>query len=242
MEKNELAEAEWSQRAREAGLNQVTLAALAGVSPNSVYRAFAGYWSKGLPGYLRAIIAAWEIMSVEQRWNWMENATNEKNKPYVVVFLDKKHALTEVLNAIGVPPDSPSRSNISSDGFWRFVNPGKGHGILFSWVCGPDISYTALRTIIDDTVLAIDASLIRPLTDMEHATYSDDVVATNEAAYNRLDAFRNRFLQAAPPGRVFYQCKAMLNSLDGKAIRSWLKCIDVEIAEILDKNGRLENS
>lgn len=72
MEQDERPEVEWSQRARLAGLNQVTLAALAGVSPNSVYRAFAGYWSKGLPGYLRAIIAAWEIMSVEQRQKWSE--------------------------------------------------------------------------------------------------------------------------------------------------------------------------
>lgn len=78
MEKKEQPEAEWSQRAREAGLNQVTLAALAGVSPNSVYRAFAGYWTRGLSGYLCAIIAAWEIMSVEQRQKWTDALANRR--------------------------------------------------------------------------------------------------------------------------------------------------------------------
>lgn len=69
---------EWEIRARKAGLKQVQLATLAGISPNTVYRAFAGHWNNGdVPGYLKAIIMAWEIMNEDQKKEWRENIASQ---------------------------------------------------------------------------------------------------------------------------------------------------------------------
>jgi len=62
---------EWGLRADAAGLDQKTLARLAGVAPNSVGRGLRGEVGDGsVPGYLRALIVAWELMAPEQRAAW----------------------------------------------------------------------------------------------------------------------------------------------------------------------------
>ncbi|MCW4589717.1 hypothetical protein NO263_03885 [Gluconacetobacter entanii] len=57
----------WGLRARDAGLDQKTLAALTGLAPNSVSRGLRGEWEKGIPAYLPTIIRAWEMLNDEQR-------------------------------------------------------------------------------------------------------------------------------------------------------------------------------
>lgn len=64
---------EWGRRARAAGLDQKTLARLAGVDPNSVSRGLKGEWASGVPGHLRALILAWELMTPEQRDAWVRS-------------------------------------------------------------------------------------------------------------------------------------------------------------------------
>lgn len=56
---------QWGLRALTAGLDQTTLAVLAGVSPNSVSRALREKWTA--PRYLYALIVAWELLTPDQR-------------------------------------------------------------------------------------------------------------------------------------------------------------------------------
>lgn len=65
----------WGQRAHAAGLDQKTLAQLAGAVPNSVSRGLRGEWASGVPGHLRSLILAWELMSPEQRIAWLERVS-----------------------------------------------------------------------------------------------------------------------------------------------------------------------
>ncbi|MBP2310459.1 hypothetical protein GBZ48_35120 [Azospirillum melinis] len=62
---------EWGQRADAAGLAQNTLARLADVAPSSVGRGLRGEFASGVPGYLQALIVAWELMTAEQRAEWL---------------------------------------------------------------------------------------------------------------------------------------------------------------------------
>ncbi len=64
---------EWGRRADAAGLDQITLAKLAGVSENSVSRGLRGAWASGVPGYLLSLIIAWELMSPDQRRDWISS-------------------------------------------------------------------------------------------------------------------------------------------------------------------------
>jgi hypothetical protein len=64
---------EWGRRAHAAGLDQKTLARLAGAAPNSVSRGLKGEWASGVPGHLRALILAWELMTPEQREEWVRS-------------------------------------------------------------------------------------------------------------------------------------------------------------------------
>lgn len=64
----------WGRRAHAAGLDQKTLAELAGVTANSVGRGLRGEFSGAVPGYLRALIVGWELMSERDRGRWLEAA------------------------------------------------------------------------------------------------------------------------------------------------------------------------
>jgi predicted transcriptional regulator len=60
----------WQKRAREAGLSQTQLARLLGVSDNAVSDGLRGKHG-AVPAYLAAAILAWEIMTPEQRDQWV---------------------------------------------------------------------------------------------------------------------------------------------------------------------------
>jgi IS30 family transposase len=62
---------DWRERARKAGLSQVMIAKLTGVHPNTVSRQLRGEWK--MPGYVKSIIVAWELMTEEQRRLFVEN-------------------------------------------------------------------------------------------------------------------------------------------------------------------------
>ncbi len=59
-------------RAKRAGLQQKRLAALLGVSENTVSLQLRGKWESGTPRYVTATIIAWEIMSHADRMRWLE--------------------------------------------------------------------------------------------------------------------------------------------------------------------------
>jgi hypothetical protein len=70
----------WGLRAKSAGLDQKTLARLAGTSPNTVYRGLSGTWGSGVPGYLVSLIVAWEMLTEDQRRALLD-ASEEKGSP-----------------------------------------------------------------------------------------------------------------------------------------------------------------
>ncbi len=60
----------WQVRAKEAGLTQRKLARLCGKPDNTISRQLRGEFGN-VPGYLIAIIIAWEGYSEEQREEWL---------------------------------------------------------------------------------------------------------------------------------------------------------------------------
>lgn len=65
----------WQRRAKDAGLSQVTLARLLGRPVNTISRQIRGEHGD-VPQHLVAVIIAWEMMTSEQREDWMA-ATRE---------------------------------------------------------------------------------------------------------------------------------------------------------------------
>lgn len=63
----------WRDRARNAGLTQRMLARLTGVHENTVSRQFKGDWD--LPQYVKSAVVAWEIMTEEQRREWLQRSS-----------------------------------------------------------------------------------------------------------------------------------------------------------------------
>lgn len=59
---------EWQARLKAAGLTQRKLAALMAMPENTVSRQMKGDWD--VPGYTEAVVAAWEVMSPEDRARW----------------------------------------------------------------------------------------------------------------------------------------------------------------------------
>jgi len=55
----------WQDRLKTAGLTQKQLAAILGVSQNTISRQMIGELT--VPGYVEALVTAWEIMSPDQR-------------------------------------------------------------------------------------------------------------------------------------------------------------------------------
>ena len=71
----------WQQRAKAAGLKQKLLARLLGLYEITVSRQLRGRWQSGTPKATIAAILAWEIMSPEQREQWIEQVERETAAP-----------------------------------------------------------------------------------------------------------------------------------------------------------------
>lgn len=68
----------WQARLRAAALNQKSLASMLGISENTVSRQMKGEWP--VAGYVEAFVEAWEIMTIEQRAEWIKRR-ERKPKP-----------------------------------------------------------------------------------------------------------------------------------------------------------------
>jgi transcriptional regulator with XRE-family HTH domain len=66
----------WQIRAKEAGLSQRLLARIAGKSDNTISRQLRGEFGE-VPGYLVAIIIAWEGMNADKREDWLQQVEGE---------------------------------------------------------------------------------------------------------------------------------------------------------------------
>jgi len=63
--------APWQVRAKQAGLSQKVLAKLLGHAEITISRQLRGHWDSGIPQHVRAAVIAWEIMTPEQRAEWV---------------------------------------------------------------------------------------------------------------------------------------------------------------------------
>lgn len=74
----------WQIRARQAGLTQKKLATLARLNEMTVSRQLRGARQGGIPpGYIMAIVTAWELMDPNLREDWIRsmNAAPVPEKP-----------------------------------------------------------------------------------------------------------------------------------------------------------------
>jgi hypothetical protein len=62
-------------RAKRAGLTQKTLAALLGVTENTASMQLRGKWKSGTPGYVFAMLDAWEMLTHEQRQEMLDRVS-----------------------------------------------------------------------------------------------------------------------------------------------------------------------
>ena len=67
----------WQKRARAAGLTQKTLAKLLGHAEITVSRQLRGHWESGIPLHVIAAVVAWELMTDEQRAEWLSAVDRE---------------------------------------------------------------------------------------------------------------------------------------------------------------------
>ena len=66
----------WQIRAKEAQLSQRLLARIAGKSDNTISRQLRGHFGE-VPGYLVALIIAWENMGEDERADWVRQVERE---------------------------------------------------------------------------------------------------------------------------------------------------------------------
>jgi transcriptional regulator with XRE-family HTH domain len=71
----------WQRRLREVGISQADFAALVGLTPTNLSEGLRGRWKTGVPAYLKAIIVALEVMSPEQRADWVQRRKSDTPKP-----------------------------------------------------------------------------------------------------------------------------------------------------------------
>lgn len=69
----------WQRRAKAAGLNQVRLAKLLGRPVNTISRQIRGE-NGGVPQHLMAVIIAWEMLTPEQRDEWVRDTLHAAGK------------------------------------------------------------------------------------------------------------------------------------------------------------------
>lgn len=68
----------WQARLRAAALNQKMLASMLGISENTISRQMKGEWP--VAGYVVAFVEAWEIMTLEQRAEWLTRRERESKR------------------------------------------------------------------------------------------------------------------------------------------------------------------
>lgn len=68
----------WQSRLKAAALNQKSLAGMLGISENTVSRQMKGEWP--VAGYVEAFVVAWEIMTAEQRVEWVKRRERQPPK------------------------------------------------------------------------------------------------------------------------------------------------------------------
>lgn len=66
----------WQTRLRAAALNQKTLASMLGIAENTVSRQMKGDWP--VAGYVEAFVEAWEIMTLDQRAEWLKRRERQR--------------------------------------------------------------------------------------------------------------------------------------------------------------------
>lgn len=71
---------EWQVRAKQAGLSQETLRSLLKLSKSGVSQGIRGAWASGVPQSIKAAVIAWEIMTPEQRAEWVRLAEEADGK------------------------------------------------------------------------------------------------------------------------------------------------------------------
>jgi hypothetical protein len=70
----------WQTRARKSGLSQKVLAQILGHAEITVSRQLRGHWESGVPLHVCAAIVAWELMTEDQRQEWIAEVGREKRR------------------------------------------------------------------------------------------------------------------------------------------------------------------
>lgn len=60
-------------------MTQRALAQILGKSEVAISRGLRGHWRSGVPRYLKAVISAWELMTPEQREEWLKAMMAEES-------------------------------------------------------------------------------------------------------------------------------------------------------------------
>jgi len=64
-----------------ADLEQRMLVTLTGHDKTTVSRQLRGYWRSGIPVHVRSMIIAWELMTPEQRAEWLRRVEEDRDRP-----------------------------------------------------------------------------------------------------------------------------------------------------------------
>ena len=70
-------DAAWKKRAYDAGLTNARLGELLGMMRPAVSRLYNGPHARGLPQYVKALIAAWELLPVEAQMQLVAEMVDE---------------------------------------------------------------------------------------------------------------------------------------------------------------------
>lgn len=68
----------WQVRAKAAGLTQRLLARLLGHHERTVSSQLRGHWKSGVPQHVKAAIIVWEMLTPEQRQQWLAAIERER--------------------------------------------------------------------------------------------------------------------------------------------------------------------
>jgi transcriptional regulator with XRE-family HTH domain len=67
----------WQRRLKALGLKQNEFAEAVGLTPTNLSEGLRGRWKTGVPGYLKALILALEMLSSEDRQRWLAQARRQ---------------------------------------------------------------------------------------------------------------------------------------------------------------------
>ncbi|MGL4966732.1 MAG: hypothetical protein ACRC67_36260 [Inquilinus sp.] len=68
----------WQVRAKTVGLTQRLLARLLGHHERTVSSQLRGHWKSGVPQHVKAAIIVWEMLTPEQRQQWLAAVERER--------------------------------------------------------------------------------------------------------------------------------------------------------------------